>query len=174
MNRPDDPQEALSALRSQASALEAKRLGDTLVKLGRLVFQRTIERLRERGYPELRMGFTTLLPHLDRTHGTRVTVLAERMGVTKQAAGQMVKQLEEAGHVSRQPDPADGRASLVSLTASGFEVLLAGLEVFAELETELEQVLGTTQMNDFKDAAQTSLAALEALNSPKPQGTHHA
>jgi DNA-binding MarR family transcriptional regulator len=174
MNSPNDPQDALATLRSQASALEAKRLGDTLVKLGRLVFQRTIERLRERGYPELRMGFTTLLPHLDRVHGTRVTVLAERMGVTKQAAGQMVKQLEEAGHVSRQPDPADGRASLVSLTASGFAVLLAGLEVFAELESELEQVLGTAQMSDFKHAAQTSLEALETLDPPKPQGNHHA
>ena len=48
--------------------------------------------------------------------GSRVTDLAEQAGVTKQTAGFLVDQLERAGYVERDPDPADGRARLVRIT----------------------------------------------------------
>jgi DNA-binding MarR family transcriptional regulator len=49
--------------------------------------------------------------------GTRITDLAEQARVTKQSAASLVEQLEKAGYVERVPDPTDGRARLVRLTA---------------------------------------------------------
>lgn len=63
-------------------------------------------------------------------HGSRVSDLAEQARVTKQSAGFLVDQLEEAGYVERVPDPADGRARLVRLTARADPVVrIANAEV---------------------------------------------
>jgi len=49
--------------------------------------------------------------------GSRVSELAEQARVTKQSAAFLVEQLEAAGYVERVPDPTDGRARVVRLTA---------------------------------------------------------
>ena len=51
--------------------------------------------------------------------GITVTELAERLGMTKQAAGQFVTQLEGTGHLETQVDPADRRLRVVARTALG-------------------------------------------------------
>jgi DNA-binding MarR family transcriptional regulator len=56
-------------------------------------------------------------------NGTRVSDLAEQARVTKQSAGFLVDQLEAAGYVERVPDPADGRARLIRLTARANRVV---------------------------------------------------
>ena len=50
--------------------------------------------------------------------GTRVSDLAAQAGVTKQSVAFLVEQLEAKGYVERVPDPSDGRARLVRLTAA--------------------------------------------------------
>jgi DNA-binding MarR family transcriptional regulator len=49
----------------------------------------------------------------------RVTELAAREGVTQPGMTLLVNRFEERGWVARSPDPADGRAVLVSLTDAG-------------------------------------------------------
>lgn len=56
-------------------------------------------------------------------NGTRVSDLAEQARVTKQSAGFLVDQLEASGYVERVPDPADGRARLIRLTARANRVV---------------------------------------------------
>ena len=46
----------------------------------------------------------------DVLEGTRLTVLAERLGVSTQATRQLVDEREEMGFVERARDPADARA----------------------------------------------------------------
>ena len=157
-------------LRLQVEELEAQRLGNSLVRLGRLTYQRTVERLRARGLS----GSGSATPRCCHTStASRVSSdqLAERMGVTKQAAGQMVTQLEQAQLVTRRPDPKDGRAQRVELTTQGFEVLLAGLEVFAELEAELEEALGSERMDVFRSSADQSRRYLESLDDERSSRT---
>ena len=57
--------------------------------------------------------------------GSRVTDLAEQARITKQSAAFLVEQLEAAGYVERVPDPTDGRARLVRLTAHARPVIEA-------------------------------------------------
>ncbi|NNN02116.1 MAG: MarR family transcriptional regulator, partial [Acidimicrobiaceae bacterium] len=53
----------------------------------------------------------------------RVTSLAALLGVDAPTVTRKVQQLERLGYVAREPDPDDGRASLIRLTTSGQETV---------------------------------------------------
>jgi DNA-binding MarR family transcriptional regulator len=54
---------------------------------------------------------------------SRATHLAERLGVSAPVLSRHIAELEEHGYVVRRPDPEDGRAQLIALSASGAEKL---------------------------------------------------
>lgn len=72
-----------------------------------------------------RHSFTTLsvLHTLARTGSARITELTATEQVTTSAITQLVTRLEHDGLVRRRPDPSDGRATLVHITAAGQEVV---------------------------------------------------
>jgi DNA-binding MarR family transcriptional regulator len=63
-----------------------------------------------------------------------------------------VDSLERAGHVERVPDPADGRARLVRLTARGGAVLPLARAEEQRIEAEWEEFLGSRRMAHLRDA----------------------
>jgi DNA-binding MarR family transcriptional regulator len=62
---------------------------------------------------------------LERRGPHRITVLAEREGVSQPAMTGLVQRLEASGLVRRDEDPADGRVSLISITDAGRDALRA-------------------------------------------------
>src|SRR5688572_1191774 len=128
-----------------ASQLEAAKGASTLqllFKAARLLDEQALARAaRESGRPPLRRAHTSLLPHVD-LGGTRITDLAQRLGVSKQAASQLVDDLEQLGVLAREPDPDDARARRVVFTPRGRAGLLEGLALLRELEAELTREIG--------------------------------
>lgn len=61
-----------------------------------------------------------------------VIELATHLGVTKQAASQLVEQLVQRGYVTRSVDPRDSRARLLQLTSRGRDCTLAAEQAAAE------------------------------------------
>lgn len=59
------------------------------------------------------------LAELDRNGPMSAAALAEIRGVTHQSMRLVVSRLEAAGLVAREPDPADGRGWLMTLTDAG-------------------------------------------------------
>ncbi|HET6988912.1 MAG TPA: MarR family transcriptional regulator [Kribbella sp.] len=53
----------------------------------------------------------------------RLSELAAKLGIVPRSATSVVDDLESAGLVARQPDPNDRRATLVSLTPAGTQIL---------------------------------------------------
>ncbi len=76
------------------------------------------------------------------TDGSRLTELAQRAGMTKQAMGTLVDQCEAWGMVSRTPDAQDARARQVRFTATGLAWLDAYREAVEQAELELRQAVG--------------------------------
>jgi DNA-binding MarR family transcriptional regulator len=76
-------------------------------------------------------------------HGSGKTSseLAEQLGVTKQAAGQIIDDLEGRGYVERRQHPAGGRRKLVVLTPQALEHLRVAGTVLRELEGQLSKQL---------------------------------
>lgn len=103
-----------------------------------LLHSKFVERLHNLGYAELRpihgMTFQAL-----RGEGATSTELAEHLGVTKQAAGQIVDYLEERGYVRRKPHPDGGRRRLVVLTDKALTHLTVAGRMVYELEAELAE-----------------------------------
>ncbi len=74
--------------------------------------------------------------------GSRLTDLAARAGMTKQAMGDLVAQCEAWGLVVREPDPHDARARQVRFTPTGLAWLQAFREAVAQAETEFRAEVG--------------------------------
>jgi DNA-binding MarR family transcriptional regulator len=87
--------------------------------------------------------------------GSRLTDLAQRAGMSKQAMGDLVDQCEAWGLVVRQADPHDTRARLVRFTPTGLAWLQAFKEAVAQAETEFRAEVGN-------DVATVVMIGLEA------------
>ena len=97
---------------------------------------RVVRRLRAEPGPAVPQ--LTVLGRLDREGPASVSDLATSEHMRPQSMAQTVRDLEEAGLVSRRPDPDDRRRAFVELTAPGREVLRATRE---RRETWLTQAL---------------------------------
>ena len=67
-------------------------------------------------HPELQPGTYLMLTYLAETGSCRSSSIAEVFDMDKGAISRQVQHLTDLGLVERSPDPADGRASLLSLT----------------------------------------------------------
>ena len=74
--------------------------------------------------------------------GSRLTDLAQRADVSKQAMGKLVDQCEAWGLVQRQHDAQDGRARRVMFTTTGLAWLQAFEEAVTQTEAEFRAAVG--------------------------------
>jgi len=137
-----------------------------LFKASRLANERALARLAAQNpgaAARVRPAHTALFPHLD-FDGVRLTDLAARAGVTKQAVGQLVDDLVEVGMIERVPDPADRRAKRIRFSRLGYAALMHGLGVLRDIEGELRAAVGDRRMRDLHETLKLLVGALE----PRP------
>lgn len=157
--------------RRYASFLEQKKQASTLqvlFKVARLLNESALERSHQRAPASVRVrtAHTALFPHLDLA-GTRITTLSDRLGISRQAVGQLVDDLEQMRVVRRDPDPEDGRAKLVRFTAKGRRGLLEGVSLLQEMEGELAQLVGARAFHQTGKTLRRILAQLEGQSCPE-------
>lgn len=117
----------------------------------------------------MRGGAARLLDLLD--DGLRQTALARVAGVTKQAVGERVRELQARGLVRTAADPDDRRAVLVQRTPHGDAVLRATREAVADLERCWRDQVGAERYAVFREV----LAELSGPHRPgSPPGDQPA
>lgn len=127
----------LSTTRDEIERRKRASVGQLLFRCARLFNDEALRRVHDRTGMPMRASHTAVFAHLD-FEGTRLTDLAQRMGVTKQAAGQLVDELEAMGALERFSDPRDGRAKLIRFAQHhGEHGVLQGLAVLEDVEAEL-------------------------------------
>ena len=136
------------------------RMRDTAIALN----DQAIQRLAERGHPDIRPAHGAVFQYLDET-GSTVSTLADRAQMTKQAMAELVQRLEALDYVTRVADPADGRAKLVTPTTRGTDVIAIAQAFAVELEEHLEQVLGPAGYARFQRDLDAIAAAASDLSS---------
>ena len=103
------------------------------------------------------------LATLERSGPSRLTLLAVQEGVTQPAMTQLVGRLQDAGLVTRTPDPNDRRVVEVSITAEGSALLLKRRAARAE---RLAGMLARLSPED-QAALAAALPAMDALTSQR-------
>jgi DNA-binding MarR family transcriptional regulator len=119
---------------------EALALAAALLAAAGDLTQRINEGVVARGFearPAWGFAFARLAPD-----GATVTELAGHLGVTKQAASQLVDEIVRKGYAERRPHPGDARARLVVLTERGWACTRAAEEAAAEAVRSWTDVLG--------------------------------
>ena len=76
----------------------------TILRAGRSAIEELHRRLAERGHPDVRPAHGYAFQAIGAS-GATATELGRRLGVTKQAAGQMVDELVRLGYVVRGAGP---------------------------------------------------------------------
>ncbi|QNE19334.1 MarR family transcriptional regulator [Kribbella qitaiheensis] len=95
-------------------ATDLSKLGvDVVVAAARLT------RLASRDVSSLPHAAMRLMGRLDELGPTRISDLAKADRCSQPTMSNLVQRQEENGWVRREPDPADSRASLISLTDAG-------------------------------------------------------
>jgi DNA-binding MarR family transcriptional regulator len=151
----------VSTRRSAGGSLEElrryrnTRLYRALGRVARVYNRVLVEGLHTRGFEDFTVAFAQILSNLD-TQGTRIGVLAERSGVTRQAAGQLVAEIERAGYVERSKAKDDARAVVVRFTPRGKKMLEAVFELVDSIEGDFAQSLAKGEF----DRLRRSLAEL--------------
>jgi DNA-binding MarR family transcriptional regulator len=120
-----------------------------LLRITRAMTVETVERIRARGHREMQLSFPRLLGNLD-TEGTRIGALARRMGTSRQAVSQLLKEVEAAGLVERRADPKDGRGIVIRFTPHGRKVLADAVEVMADIEADYASLIGKQGLDRLK------------------------
>ncbi|MGW0832878.1 MarR family winged helix-turn-helix transcriptional regulator [Streptomyces prunicolor] len=129
---------------SEAIALTAALLaaaGDLTKRINDGVVARGFE-----GRPAYGFAFARLAPD-----GATATDLAAHLGVTKQAASQLVDELVRKGYVERRPHPGDARARLVVLTELGWACTRAAEEAALEAVQPWIELLGEGEVRVLCD-----------------------
>ncbi|MFE1833657.1 MarR family winged helix-turn-helix transcriptional regulator [Streptomyces sviceus] len=128
---------------------EALALAAALLAAAGDLTQRINEGVVARGFearPAWGFAFTRLAPD-----GATVTELAGHLGVTKQAASQLVDEIVRKGYAERRPHPADARARLVVLTERGWACTRAAEEAAAEAVRAWTDVLGEGEVRALRE-----------------------
>lgn len=146
----------------------AEQAGDTQIPLPpllgmakELAIDELHRRLREEGFPEIRQSHGCVFRFID-SEGSRLTDLADRAQLTKQAVGEMVTDLERLGYVERVPDAADGRAKIIRLTGSGGEAQRAAIRIFGEIEAQWAERYGEERIAFLRELLEEIVAAERA------------
>ncbi|MGO3126253.1 MAG: MarR family winged helix-turn-helix transcriptional regulator, partial [Advenella sp.] len=88
-----------------------------------------------------------------------------RAGISKQAVGKLLKDLEDASLVTRSQDESDGRAQIIFFTDAGVDYLQQIHASIKSIEQEYEAILGKQEVENLR----SSLSKLAYAENAPPK-----
>jgi DNA-binding MarR family transcriptional regulator len=143
-----------------------------LAALLRIPFQALVDelhkRLAEAGYADIRPAHTIIFA-LVGPEGMRLSDLTARAQTTKQVMNYLINAVEQNGYVERMPDPTDGRAKIVRLTAHGLAASQAGRKILFSIEKEWMETFGEQDMRELRLLLERLIRTVgQSETRPKP------
>jgi DNA-binding MarR family transcriptional regulator len=111
--------------------------------------------LAARGFDDLGRSDGYVFRALDAEPLT-ISSLAARLDISKQGAGQLIEDMSRRGYLTSRPDPSDGRARLLELSARGRSALAAAHAFHRSYEHRLARRHGRATV----DAVRAVLTAM--------------
>ncbi|MBW2315423.1 MAG: winged helix-turn-helix transcriptional regulator [Deltaproteobacteria bacterium] len=146
-------------------------IGQHLLEVAKDFQKRALEAFVARGHAGLQPAHQAVLTHL-RLSGARLTELAQRASMSKQAMGQLVDEVERLGYVERVSDPSDGRAKIVRFTPAGLELIKHGTDIATAIQREYAALIGKRKLDLLRELLEALHASTrddaEALAAERP------
>jgi DNA-binding MarR family transcriptional regulator len=130
-----------------------------LIELAKDFEHRALKKCHHRGHTKIRRSHSSLFSNLG-FGAVRLTELAERAGITQQAMGKLVKEMERVGYVKRHVDATDKRAKIIELTEMGKQLVHDSMGIVDEITSEYVQSIGLENFESLKELLQHSVKNL--------------
>lgn len=120
---------------------------------------RALDKCRARGHRRIRTAHTALIEHIAH-RPLRLADLARQVGVSQQAVGKLVRELERAGYLNCAPLPGDRRSFHISLTPQGQQLLTDFDETLVEVRGEYRILFGADTFGLLERSLQLAMASI--------------
>jgi DNA-binding MarR family transcriptional regulator len=138
-------------------AMREQNIGRLFHQSARAYSERALALLHKKGFTDITLFHTALISNLD-VNGDQITYIAEKAGMSKQAMGQLVNDLEKKGYVKKTKCPNDKRAYLIQFTEHGQNALQAAYDVKITIEKEYEVFLGIENLKKIRKLLEALLS----------------
>ncbi|MDI2130713.1 MarR family winged helix-turn-helix transcriptional regulator [Yinghuangia seranimata] len=115
----------------------------------RVIIDELHAELARQGHPDVRPMHGFVMQAIG-PYGTTAADLGRRIGVSKQAAGKTIANLEAMGYVVLAQDPNDARRKLARLTERGVDSLVRSARIFDEIRARWADGLGADRLRAFE------------------------
>jgi DNA-binding MarR family transcriptional regulator len=136
----------------KAEVVSRDDLGFLLAKATQRWNEILAEHFAAAGYSDISPSYGSVLLPLYEVDGVRMGELARGARLSKQTMTEMIRRLERDGLVERRPDPADGRASLIFLTARSRRFKPTAAATLIELDRLVHKRLSARGVAELKSA----------------------
>jgi len=137
--------------------IESWQIAAGVLRLGSQLVEGVQEGLARRGFVDVRPAHGFAFVRLSEGDATTADV-ALHLGISKQAASQLVEHLVRGGYVVRETDPRDARARQLVLTERGRACTGAAEDAAAETVDLWRRRLEPTEFEAFEAALSTIVA----------------
>ena len=134
---------------SSLDRVRHEHLGWLLGRVDLLFAEGVTRGMHARGFAGIRLVHIALIRNVDE-NGTRISEIARRAGMTKQATGQLVAEFVDLGYVRLVNDPSDGRAKIARYTAKGKRLLVAIVASIEQTEANVSAAIGAPKLAALK------------------------
>ena len=145
--------------RTATTTITRENLGFLLAKASQSWNELLWAGFSEHGFAEVRPSYGSVLVPLFEEDGLRMGEIARRARLSKQTMTTLVRLAERDGLVVREPDPADARAVVVTLSERAREFAPVAERVLAQLDRRVAKLLGDRDGRNLR----RSLTALAEL-----------
>jgi len=143
-----------------------RNLSRHLIGVAQALNERLVGQCLNAAHTGLKPAHMPILAHIDGA-GARSIDLATRCGITPQAAGQIVNELERLGYLKRKPDTEDKRAKRLILTARGRKLCVDAARLSGVIDEQIAAAVGEAALNECK---RSSALLYEQLIAAGPIG----
>ncbi|MFI5778305.1 MarR family winged helix-turn-helix transcriptional regulator [Nocardia sp. NPDC051570] len=167
---PHDPVDDLIEFIARSHGPQGKhgdlRAKSTAYRLRQVAHRLELEMRRELSRYGIDLWELELLAALLRAPGERLSAgqLMNEIQLTSGTVTHRVTRVQDRGWVRRDPDPADGRSVIVSLTEAGRRRALEVFDVKTDVERHVFAVLEPETLDLMNDALRRIAARLTSLN----------
>jgi len=141
--------------------VDLHRLFDDVIRFEMEIWEAVDRRLRaEHSLP---LSWFEPMRAIDRIENCRASDIATELSITEGGTSKLVARIEAAGYCERTPNPDDRRASFITLTPAGEDMLTIATQTFGR---ELEPWFQSVSADDLQHFA-TTLATLR-VRKPIP------